>query len=257
MQTTVNTQVSSARPLGVGSRTGILTFALLSYAIGVAGLGGLILAMAGLVDLGRFRLASDPTGAFLVNIGLLVMFALQHSVMARPGYKAWSARHVHPSLNRACYVLASGAAILLMLALWQPLEASIWQTTGAAAWLMWSIFAFGWAYLLAASFAINHFDLFGLRQAWYASRNEDCPDLAFKEHWMYRYSRHPIMLGVLIGIWFPAHMDGSRLMLSIGLSLYMLIGIYFEERDLVRQWGAQYEDYKKRVGALWTLKPGA
>jgi len=115
----------------------------------------------------------------------------------------------------------------------------------------------GWAYLLAASFAINHFDLFGLRQAWYASRNEDCPDLAFKEHWMYRYSRHPIMLGVLIGIWFPAHMDGSRLMLSIGLSLYMLIGIYFEERDLVRQWGAQYEDYKKRVGALWTLKPGA
>ena len=239
------------------SRTGILLFAIFAYAVGVTGLFVLILAMAGIMELGQVRLVSGRAGAIFVNLGLLLGFALQHSAMSRPGYKAWSARHVHPSLNRACYVLASGMATVLLVLLWQPLGGIIWQTSGALAWLMWSVFAFGWIYLLAASFAINHFDLFGLRQAWYASRNQNCPDLAFEEHWMYRYSRHPIMLGILIGIWFPAYMDASRLMLSAGLSIYMLIGIYFEERDLVRQWGAHYEDYRKRVGALWTLKSGA
>jgi uncharacterized membrane protein len=120
-------------------------------------------------------------------------------------------------------------------------------------YILWLGFGFGWAYLLAASFAINHWDLFGLRQVWLAAMGLEYTPVAFKEHWMYRYSRHPIMLGVLIGIWCLPTMSASMLMLSIGLTVYMVIGVYFEERDLVRQWGQSYVEYKKRVGALISI----
>lgn len=258
--TTTHRQADSevANP-GGQSRQVVLLVSIASYLVGVLGLGALIFAYAGQFPIGQiFRLTDNNIIAALVNIGLLVLFGLQHSVMARKSYKAWSAKHIDPTLERSMYVLASGLAILIMLIFWQPMGGTVWQLTGKAAPLMWVAFVAGWAYLFAATFAIDHFDLFGLRQAWFAFRRQAYKEVPFKENWMYRYSRHPIMLGVIIGIWFVPQMTVTLLFLSIGLSIYILIGLYFEERDLIHQWGEQYLAYRKRVGALvtlpWTVK---
>ena len=251
MNTTIQSQDGSQHDAGPM----IMAYAIGAYFIGVAGLGAIILAMADLLPLGHVLVFTESTaGAISINILLLLAFALQHSIMARPAYKAWSARYLPQSMDRANFVLASGAASLLLVAGWQPLDSRIWVSEGLSQFALWGLFGFGWAYLLAATFAINHFDLFGLRQAWFALHGEEYQPVPFKENWMYRYSRHPIMLGALIGIWCLPAMNGSQLMLAIGMSVYIAIGLYFEERDLVRQWGQHYEAYRQRVGALWTFR---
>ena len=129
----------------------------------------------------------------------------------------------------------------------------MWRAQGVLHWILLAVGLTGWAYLFAATFAINHWDLFGLRQSWFAAKNRTYEQVPFKEHWMYRYSRHPIMLGVLLGIWMIPAMSVSQCLLSSGLTLYGIIGVYFEERDLIRQWGQGYLNYRRRVGALFTL----
>lgn len=239
-------------------RHSLFAASMACYLIGVTGLLALILAFAGLVPVGHLLVFSGSDSiSCLINFGLLVLFALQHSVMARKSYKAWSARHIHPALERAMYVLASGIAILIMVLLWQPVGDVVWTFSGTSKLVVWAAFAAGWGYLFAATFAINHFDLFGLRQAWFAAQNRPYEEVPFKENWMYRYSRHPIMLGALIGIWFAPEMTGSLLYLAAGLTVYIAIGLYFEERDLIAQWGDQYRAYKQRVGALITLPKGS
>ena len=119
--------------------------------------------------------------------------------------------------------------------------------------VMWVGFAFGWSYLLAASFAINHFDLFGLRQVWLEAMNRPYEAPEFKQNWMYRFSRHPIMLGALIGMWCVPDMTASKFLLTLLMTIYVFIGVGFEERDLIRAWGNTYKDYKKRVGMFVTF----
>lgn len=231
----------------------LASYSLLAYLVGVAGLSTIILAYAGLIPLGLLTVTSNPWLAGAINIALLVLFALQHSIMARPAFKNWLNRYLPEATQRSHFVWTSGVVSAILVVCWQPLAGEIWQFEGYAAWAIWAVFGFGWAYLLAATFAINHFDLFGLRQAWFAIQGTAYQPVAFKEHWMYRYSRHPIMLGVLIGIWALPSMSASLLMMSIGLTVYIAIGLYFEERDLIKLWGKQYLDYRNRVGLLWTL----
>lgn len=235
-----------------GRAAGIVIYSVLAYNLGVAGLGILILAMAGLIPLGGVVVFTNSPGlAVSINLLLLALFGVQHSVMARPAFKRRFRRSFAHALERSTFVWASGLAMALCVLFWQPLQGVVWQSEGILRIVLWAGFAFGWAYLLAATFAINHFDLFGLRQAWLEARGKTYAEVAFKEHWMYRYSRHPIMLGALLGVWCVPTMTASMLMLSLGLTLYIAIGLYFEERDLIRQWGQSYLNYKHRVRAFF------
>lgn len=232
---------------------GILLYSTCCYALGVAGLASFILAMAGLLPLGLFAVSESIWLASLINIVLLLLFGLQHSVMARKSFKQKFNALFPQAVERSTFVLASGLVLALTVVAWQPLPGEVWHSSGTLNILLWAGFAFGWVYLLAATFAINHFDLFGLRQAWLAAIGKPYTQVAFKEHWMYRYSRHPIMLGVIIGTWCVPHMTASMLMLAVGMTLYIAVGVYFEERDLIKQWGQRYLDYRQQVGALITL----
>jgi len=244
------------RPSSLGGAA-LLAASVLCYGLGVGGLGALILAMAGLVPLGLLAVtAPGSAAAVAIDLALILVFGVQHSVMARPAYKRWSNRHLHPALERSAYVLASGLALLLLVAGWQPLDgAMVWSLDGAAAIAGWVAFVFGWGYLFAATFAINHFDLFGLRQAWFGARGRAYEPVPFVEHWMYRYSRHPLMLGALIGLWTAPSMSCDQATVATGMTLYLAVGLWFEERDLVRQWGRHYQAYRARVGTFFTL-PG-
>lgn len=188
----------------------MLTASVLYHGLGVGGLGALILAMAGLPPLGLLDVTAGTTPAAAV-VDLVLVFGLQHSVMARPAFKRAFARHLAPALERSAFVLASGLALALVVVAWQPLGCgTAWQLDGVAGLAAWAGFVFGWCYLLAATVAINHFDLFGLREAWFAARGRAYELVRFVEHWMYRYSRHPLRLGVLIGLWCLPHRTWTR-----------------------------------------------
>lgn len=241
--------------MGIMRSIALIAFGGISYLVGVAGLCVLIFACAGFIPLGAMlNMQPSPMVAVLINIGLLVLFGFQHSLLARPSIKAKLYSRLPKAMERSNYVWSSGVMLALCVLFWQPVsDHVVWQINGPMYWGVLAVSAMGWMYLLAATFAINHWDLFGLRQTWLEAMGLPYTTVPFKEHWMYRYSRHPIMLGVLIGIWCLPVMTANQLMLNIGLSVYMLIGLYFEERDLIRHWGQGYVEYKKRVGALISL----
>lgn len=249
MKTSLTTRVPSRT---IVRRVTVFTYGVVAYAIGVAALLGLILAM-----LGVWRFTGGPLGelgsatSFTLDLLLLVAFALQHSVMARPGFKAQWTRIIPAACERSTYVLATGLVLLPMLALWQPLPRIVWSVEEPL--LRWSLYGAavaGWTYLFAATFAINHFELFGLQQVYQALRGRPLAPAPFKERWMYRFDRHPIMTGLLIGMWMTPTMTLDHLLFAAGCTLYVWIGVQFEERGLRRQWGRQYEEYCERVGTV-------
>jgi len=189
--------------------------------------------------------------AVLVDVALLAVFGLQHSVMARPAFKAAWTRLVPRSVERSTYVLAAAVALALLLGYWHRIDGVIWDLRGTAAEpILWAIFGVGWAVLLVSTFLINHFELFGLQQAWLHGwpRDETPPKL--REPLFYRYVRHPLYLGFTIGFWATPYMTASHLLFVIGMQVYILIGIAHEERDLVAYFGPDYENYRTRVGML-------
>lgn len=231
----------------------IFGFGLVSYLIGVAGLGLLILLTYRLRPLGVGPVALDGTAAILFNIGLVLLFAVPHAVMARAGFKqAWT-RVVPEPAERACYVLQSGVLMGALVWLWQPLPRVLWSVELPALRIgLWALAGLGWAYLLAASFAIDHFELFGVAGVWRQLRSDDRPPTPFVERWMYRFDRHPIMTGVLIGLWSVPLMCLDGLLLAVALTAYVIVGVAMEERDLVRAHGDDYRSYRQRV---WTVVP--
>lgn len=240
---------------GLLRRSGILAYGLASYLAGVAALLGLILVMLGLVPFtgGPVRIG-HPVLAALFNLGLIAAFGLQHSLMARAGFKERWTRVIHPAMERSTYVLATGLVLLPVMWLWQPMPAVVWSVASPMGRGALTCFALlGWAYLFLASFAIDHFELFGLQQVWRAFRGKAQASVPFRERWMYRFDRHPIMTGVLIGIWVTPVMTLGHLLFATACTAYLCIGVHFEERALRRQWGAAYEDYRRRVGTLVPL----
>jgi protein-S-isoprenylcysteine O-methyltransferase Ste14 len=182
--------------------------------------------------------------AVLVNLALLGAFAVQHTVMARPWYKSAWTRIIPPSVERSTCVLAATAVLILLLWLWQPLPASVWTVgPGWARALLWTLYLAGWAFLFFATFALGHFDLFGLRQA--LSRKYREPE--FREPSVYRYVQHPIMVGFLIAFWAAPDMSVGRLLFAGASTAYIMVGVRFEEHDLRQQLGAPYADYAARV----------
>jgi protein-S-isoprenylcysteine O-methyltransferase Ste14 len=233
-----------------------MLYAVVSYAIGMAGVVCLVLVLAGWLPWG-FLLPAEPGLAVIWNLGLVVVWGAIHSGMARQGFKDRLTGVMPEPAERPTYVLVAGLTTVCLAGFWQMVPGVLWSVTGdLAIGLLWGLFAFGWLYLVAATFAINHFDLFGLRQAYYHFLGQPRPRLEFVRRAMYRVTRHPIQTGVLIGVWATPEMTMTQLILSIGFTVYIFIGLHYEERDLIREFGATYEAYRGETGmVLPRLRP--
>lgn len=188
--------------------------------------------------------------AMLVDLALVALFGLQHSVMARPAFKARWTRFVPWPLERSAYVLASSLALYVLMAFWQPLGGLVWSIDSMPARVgVYAGHALGWGVLFLATFLINHFDLFGLRQVWLKLVNRPYTPLRFGTPLLYRIVRHPLYVGWLMIFWFAPTMTLSHLVLAVGLSAYILVAIRYEERDLMRE-HREYADYRRRVPML-------
>jgi protein-S-isoprenylcysteine O-methyltransferase Ste14 len=190
--------------------------------------------------------------ALIVNLLLLGLFAVQHSVMARRSFKRWSARIVSPAVERSTFVLATSLVLALLLWQWRPIsEPVVWSVQSAISTdLFWAVFWLGWAVMLSSSFLINHFELFGLRQVFARLAGRELPEPDFRTPFFYRYVRHPLYLGLLLGFWAAPVMTAGHLLFSIGCTGYILVGIWFEERDLIAQFGDRYRRYRNQVRML-------
>ena len=191
------------------------------------------------------------TSALLVDLGLLGLFAIQHSVMARPAFKRWFTRLVPTTAERSTYVLLSSLALIALFAWWQPLGGAVWTVTDPTLNLvLWGGFAFGWLLVLVSTFLINHFDLFGLRQVWLQLMGRPYTELAFGTPGPYRLVRHPLYVGWLFAFWATPTMTVSHLVFAIATTAYILIAIQLEERDLIAHHGKLYVDYRETVPML-------
>lgn len=208
--------------------------------------GGLPLPVT--VDAGP---SAPAAHAVAVDLALIALFGVQHSVMARASFKrAWT-RIVAPCIERSTYVLASTLALGLIVWQWRPIaDAAVWDFSGPAALAMQCAFWAGWAVMLTSSFLINHFELFGLSQVCSAVFGMPAPQPKFRTPLFYRYVRHPLYTGVLAGIWAAPRMSVGHFLLAAGLTVYILIGASLEERDLLATFGSRYADYRRRVGML-------
>lgn len=230
--------------IGYGAAAYLLFLGAFLYLIGFVG----NLVVPRTVDHGL----SAPIGqAVLVNALLVGAFGVQHSVMARPAFKAWWTRYVPPSIERSTYVVLSSAVLVLLYWQWRTMPAILWDVQQPAARVtVWGVFWLGWAIGLAATFMVSHFDLFGLRQVYLAWRGKPYTHIGFHARWLYRLVRHPLMLGLLIAFWAAPTMTAGHLLFSIAMTGYVLIAVQLEERNLVDALGDEYRDYRRDVPML-------
>ena len=221
----------------------VFFFASFLYAAGFV--GGFLVPLS---------LDSAPTGPFgtslLIDLGLLGLFAVQHSVMARPAFKRVWTRVVPEPVERSTYVLASSLALILLFWQWRPLGGVVWDVQdpiGRA--ILWGGFAFGWLLVLVTTFLINHFDLFGLRQVWLHLLGRPYQPLPFKMPALYRVVRHPLYVGWFFAFWSTPTMTAAHLLFAVATTAYILIAIQLEERDLVAA-HPEYAEYRRRVPML-------
>lgn len=228
----------------------VMAYGIVGYVAGMASVVWLIGTLAGLAPYG-FLIEHSLISPILWNSGLVAIWGIIHSGMARQGFKSWLTGLLPEPAERPTYVLMAGLTTIAMIGCWQTAPGVIWSVTGdVSVLLLWGIFAFGWVYLVAATFAINHFDLFGLRQAYYHFVGRPRPRLEFVQRAMYRVTRHPIQTGVLIGVWATPVMTATQIVLSVGFTVYIFIGLWFEERDLIVEFGDEYIAYKKEAGMV-------
>ena len=220
------------------------------YAIGFIG----NLGVPKSIDSGLTTTLPEAIG---VNLALLGVFAIQHSVMARPGFKRLWTRIVPPAIERSTYVLLASLVLILLFWQWRPIPALIWTVTDPRGILaLQVVFWLGWLILLMSTFLLNHFELFGLQQVFTSAARRDLPTPQFRTPLFYRYVRHPLYLGFLISFWATPVMSAGHLLFSAGASGYILVGIWFEERDLIAVFGDRYRRYREQVGMLLPLRSG-
>ena len=194
--------------------------------------------------------------SIVIDALLLSVFAIQHSVMARPAFKRVWTKVVPPSVERSTYVLLSSLALILIYWGWQPLPDPVWTVNNQNAALALNVLSgIGWSVVLISTFLISHFELFGLSQVWARFRGTQLPDAHFRTPLFYKFVRHPIYLGFTIAFWATPVMSQGHLLFAVATTAYMLIAITFEERDLVAHFGATYIEYRRRVSMIIPLPP--
>jgi methanethiol S-methyltransferase len=236
------------------ARATFVLFALLCYAIFLATFLYLIGFVAGLpswpTSVDRGIEAALPASLCL-DILLIALFGVQHSVMARRGFKAAWTRIVPEPIERSLYVLSASLVLIVLMAFWAPIHTMIWHVQGAPlALLLWGLCGAGWAIVLLSSFLIDHYELFGLAQVMRRWRGQEARPPQLRRPLFYRIVRHPLYTGFLLAFWATPRMTAGHLLLAIGMTVYILIAIRYEERDLVALFGADYEQYRREVGKL-------
>ena len=217
----------------------LATYALMACFVGDLGIGWSIDSPPA---------ARPPLQAFAIDLGLLLLFAVPHSIMARPAFKRVWTRLVPEPIERSTYVLVSNVLMLALMALWQPLGGTVWSIEQPAGRrLVWALFGAGWLLVPLASLMIDHFDLFGTRQVWLHFRGLEYRPLPFQARALYRSIRHPLYVGWALAFWATPTLSAGHLLFASVLTLYMLLAVRIEERDLVRHLGRQYEEYRERV----------
>ncbi len=202
--------------------------------------------------------APGPVGSSIVtNLILLGIFAIQHSVMARKGFKAWWTRFVPPAIERSTYVLFANLALILLLWQWQPITAPVWTVENPLlAYALIGVSLLGWATVFLSTFLINHFDLFGLQQVWHNLREMRIEDPQFRTPLLYKFVRHPLYLGFIIAFWSAPVMTLGHVLFAATTTAYIFIGLLLEERDMVASFGQTYRNYQARVSMILPLPPG-
>ena len=194
-----------------------------------------------------------PLPAALIDVVLITLFGLQHGIMARPGFKRWWTQFVPQHLERSTFVLIATVMVIAIVQFWQPIGGDLWNVTGVGMILLNSISLLGFLTVPATSFITGHFELFGLRQAIGYAFDLPMSQPKFKERAFYKKVRHPMMLGFLIAFWAAPHMTAGHMLFAGLMTSYILAGVYFEERDLVRTHGQAYRDYQARVPKLFPI----
>lgn len=195
--------------------------------------------------------AADVEVAAAIDLALIALFALQHSLMARPGFKAAWTRVVPTAVERSVYVLVSSLVLLLLFWQWRPIYLMVWRIEHPLfEAVMWGLFALGFAIVLLSTFLLSHFELFGLKQVWSHLRGAKPAGTPLSEPFFYRFVRHPLYAGFLIAFWATPEMTGGHLLFALGMTVYILIAIRYEERDLAAHFGPDYVAYRERVGML-------
>lgn len=229
---------------------GVVSYALFL----VAALYALSFTLGGLLP-GPISIPRAPAAlALLVDVGFLLAFGVQHSVMARSGWKQRWTTIIPPAMERSLYVLIASCILLAVFWCWQPISGVIWQIDGPPIRsVVYGVCLAGWVIVVWSTFQIDHFELFGLRQMWQALRHQPPRPAEFKRPFLYRIVRHPMMVGFLLVFWATPTMTVDRLVLALGMSIYILVGVTFEERALQRQFGVTYEKYQAEVPQLIPL----
>ena len=227
---------------------GLLAYALffISIVYGIWFIGNLAVSKG--IDSGN---VAPLATAIAINVSLLLLFAVQHNVMARPWFKDWWTQFVPRPIERSTYVALASLILLLLYWQWRPMPAAVWEVENSIGrYVLWALYFAGWSIVFYSSFVIDHFELFGLRQVWMHFRGLEREPAPFSERSLYRWVRHPLMLGFVVAFWSAPTMSQGRLLFAAVTTVWILIAIQIEERDLLRFLGEPYRRYRERTPML-------